>query len=159
MFPLHHSRRHLTSPSKLQPLLHTSRNAYFNAPSVAALQVRSSSSRPSRLPEPLEWSYLSVKGEKGLLGMTVGQTLDRAEVLFGDREAVVSVHQNVRKTFQQLNADVSAIETVLLLSVNISFPALINYMSFNFASFLLFGILCMTIKWLCDCIYNFRNFV
>lgn len=45
--------------------------------------------------------------EVPLVGLTVGGTLDRAADLFGDNEAIVSLHQNVRKTFSQVQEDVS----------------------------------------------------
>ena len=61
----------------------------------------------SRVPEPLTESYLSVGSQEPLLDLTVGQVIDRAAQLYGDREAVVSVHQQLSKTFTQLHEDVS----------------------------------------------------
>ena len=61
----------------------------------------------SRVTEPLTESYLSVGSQEPLLDLTVGQVIDRAAQLYGDREAVVSVHQQLSKTFTQLHEDVS----------------------------------------------------
>lgn len=63
----------------------------------------------SRLSEPLEWSYVAVGGDKPLLGLTMGQVIDRAGDTYGDREAVVSMHQGIRKTFTDLQQDVSQV--------------------------------------------------
>lgn len=57
---------------------------------------------------PFAWSYVSTPGSEPLLGLSVGQAVDRAERRFGDREAVVSVHQGVRKTFSQVKEEVMA---------------------------------------------------
>ncbi|XP_037799315.1 LOW QUALITY PROTEIN: medium-chain acyl-CoA ligase ACSF2, mitochondrial-like, partial [Penaeus monodon] len=54
---------------------------------------------------PFAWSYVSTPGSEPLLGLSVGQAVDRAERRFGDREAVVSVHQGVRKTFSQVKEE------------------------------------------------------
>ncbi|CAL4120561.1 unnamed protein product, partial [Meganyctiphanes norvegica] len=56
----------------------------------------------SSLDRPLEWSYLHVPGKDSLMGLTLGQMVDRADHLFGDREAVVSIHEGIRKTFSQV---------------------------------------------------------
>ena len=37
-----------------------------------------------------------------LLGLTIGQCVDRAAETFGDREAVVVTHQDVRRTYTQV---------------------------------------------------------
>ncbi|XP_042888637.1 medium-chain acyl-CoA ligase ACSF2, mitochondrial-like [Penaeus japonicus] len=54
---------------------------------------------------PFEWSYVSTPGARPLLGLSVGQVVDRADRNFGDREAVVSVQQAVRKTFSQVKEE------------------------------------------------------
>ena len=51
-------------------------------------------------------SYVCGPGNTPLLGMTIGQLLDKTVEKHGDNEAVVVVHQNVRKTYQELRADV-----------------------------------------------------
>lgn len=43
---------------------------------------------------------------KPLLGLSVGQVLDRADCMFGDREAVVSVYQSIRRNFSQVKEEV-----------------------------------------------------
>lgn len=57
---------------------------------------------------PFEWSYVSTPSSEPLLGLSIGQVVDRAERRFGDREAVVSVHQAVRRTFSQVKEEVMA---------------------------------------------------
>ncbi|XP_070001673.1 medium-chain acyl-CoA ligase ACSF2, mitochondrial-like isoform X2 [Penaeus vannamei] len=54
---------------------------------------------------PFEWSYVSTPSSEPLLGLSIGQVVDRAERRFGDREAVVSVHQAVRRTFSQVKEE------------------------------------------------------
>lgn len=51
-------------------------------------------------------SYVSGPGNVPLTGMTVGQLLQRGAEKYGDAAAVVSVHQNIRKTFKQLLEEV-----------------------------------------------------
>ncbi|XP_068223681.1 medium-chain acyl-CoA ligase ACSF2, mitochondrial-like isoform X2 [Palaemon carinicauda] len=53
----------------------------------------------------LTHSYVSGLSKWPLLGITIGQLLDSAERCYGDREALVSVHQGIRKTFSQANQD------------------------------------------------------
>ena len=53
-----------------------------------------------------EKSYVCGPGNVHLLGLTVGQLLQRAADKFGDNEAVVVVHQKLRKTYQELLKDV-----------------------------------------------------
>ena len=60
-----------------------------------------------RLKQQLEWSYASGGSRVPLLGLTVGQTIARAAELFPENEAVVSLHQDTRRTFAQLHRDVS----------------------------------------------------
>ena len=45
-------------------------------------------------------------GSTPLLGLTIGQLLENTANKYGDREAVVVLHQNIRKTYQQLLIDV-----------------------------------------------------
>ena len=54
-----------------------------------------------------EISYVCGPGSTPLLGLTIGQLLQSTADKYGDREAVVVVHQKIRKTYQQLLTDVS----------------------------------------------------
>ena len=56
--------------------------------------------------EKLTTSYTCAPCETPLVGYTVGQLLQRSTELYADREAVVFIHQNIRKTFQQLLQEV-----------------------------------------------------
>ena len=47
------------------------------------------------------WSYVSGPGFPPLMGFTIGQTVDRAADMYGDREAIVVTHQNIRRTYTQ----------------------------------------------------------
>src|SRR6201994_4373043 len=49
----------------------------------------------------MEPSYASGPSTTPLLGDTIGDNLDRTIARFGDREALVSVHQNLRYTYAQ----------------------------------------------------------
>lgn len=53
-----------------------------------------------------ETSYVCGPGSTPLLGLTIGQLLENTANKYGDREAVVVIHQNIRKTYQQLLNDV-----------------------------------------------------
>jgi fatty-acyl-CoA synthase len=50
----------------------------------------------------MEPSYSHGASNTPLLGETIGENLDRAVASFGDREALVSVHQRVRYTYAEL---------------------------------------------------------
>jgi len=50
----------------------------------------------------MEQSYASGTSTTPLLGDTIGDNLDRTIARFGDREALVSVHQDLRYTYAQL---------------------------------------------------------
>ncbi|XP_063598867.1 medium-chain acyl-CoA ligase ACSF2, mitochondrial-like [Penaeus indicus] len=63
---------------------------------------------------PFAWSYVSTPGSEPLLGLSIGGAVDRAERRFGDREAVVSVHQGVRKTFSQVKEESDLVAAGLL---------------------------------------------
>jgi fatty-acyl-CoA synthase len=54
----------------------------------------------------MEPSYASGTSSKPLLGDTIGDNLDRTVARFGDREALVSVHQGLRYTYTELGAAV-----------------------------------------------------
>lgn len=50
------------------------------------------------------YSYVSGTSELPLVFKTIGQMLDDTAALYGDREALVSVHQSLRYTYDELNA-------------------------------------------------------
>src|SRR3954452_5265478 len=54
----------------------------------------------------MEPSYASGTSSKPLLGDTIGDNLDRTIARFGDREAIVSVHQGLRYTYTEFGAAV-----------------------------------------------------
>src|SRR3954447_4449317 len=54
----------------------------------------------------MEPSYASGTSSKPLLGDTIGDNLDRTIARFGDREALVSVHQDLRYTYTEFGAAV-----------------------------------------------------
>ncbi|MPC36052.1 hypothetical protein E2C01_029497 [Portunus trituberculatus] len=60
----------------------------------------------------LTTSYVSNPGKWPLMGITLGQVVDRAERLYGEREAVVSVFQGIRKNYAQLKEEVSDAMTI-----------------------------------------------
>jgi fatty-acyl-CoA synthase len=59
-------------------------------------------------------SYASGTSTQPLLGETIGANLDRTVARFGDREALVSVHQGLRYTYSQFNAEVNRVARGLL---------------------------------------------
>ncbi len=59
-------------------------------------------------------SYLHGASQVPLLGETIGRNLDRTVAAFGDRDALVSVHQGVRQTYAEFHAAVSEIARGLL---------------------------------------------
>ena len=62
----------------------------------------------------LRLSYAYGTSEQPLLGMTIGDKFDQACQQYADRDAVVSMHQNVRLTYQQLQEKVNAFACNLL---------------------------------------------
>ncbi|WP_179999754.1 AMP-binding protein [Acinetobacter sp. YH12239] len=62
----------------------------------------------------LRLSYAYGTSEQPLLGMTIGHKFDQACLQYADQDAVVSVHQNVRLTYQQLQENVNAFACSLL---------------------------------------------
>ena len=61
-------------------------------------------------------SYAHGAGALPLLGETIGENLDRTIERFGDREALVSVHQGVRFTYGELGQTVDRLARALLAS-------------------------------------------
>ena len=55
------------------------------------------------------WSYVSGPGSPPLLGLTVGQVVDRAAEIYGDREGLVVSHQHIRRTFSQIRDEAEAL--------------------------------------------------
>ena len=52
-------------------------------------------------------SYVHGPGSVPLLGETIGASLNRAAARFGDRDALISCHQNLRYTYAELLAEVN----------------------------------------------------
>ena len=61
-------------------------------------------------------SYVHGASATPLLGQTIGENLDRAVARFGEREALVSCHQNRRYTYAQLGEAVDRLARALLAS-------------------------------------------
>lgn len=55
----------------------------------------------------VRWSYVSGTSDTPLLGMTIGDALDRTVARFPDRDALISRHQGLRYTWQQLQDEVN----------------------------------------------------
>ena len=47
-------------------------------------------------------SYASGTSDKPLLGNTIGNIFDKISNQYSDREAIVSVHQDIRFTYKEL---------------------------------------------------------
>ena len=64
--------------------------------------------QPTRIQDrsAIRWSYLSGTSDTPLLGMTIGDALDRTVARFPDREALISRHQGLRYTWSQLRDEV-----------------------------------------------------
>jgi fatty-acyl-CoA synthase len=59
-------------------------------------------------------SYVHGSGSIALLGETIGASLDRAAARFGDRDALISCHQNLRYTYADLLREVNRAARALL---------------------------------------------
>jgi fatty-acyl-CoA synthase len=59
-------------------------------------------------------SYVSGPSDLPLLGETIGQCLDRIAATFGDRDALVSCHQQVRYSYLELHTEVERVARGLL---------------------------------------------
>jgi len=59
-------------------------------------------------------SYASGTSDKPLLGMTIGEAFDRTVSLHADREAIISIHQNMRLTYRQLSEQVDIAAKALM---------------------------------------------
>ncbi len=62
----------------------------------------------------IESSYASGASSVSLLGETIGANLERTVARFGDRDALVSVHQNLRYTYNEFNEQVDLVARGLL---------------------------------------------
>lgn len=62
----------------------------------------------------LRLSYAYGTSSQPLLGMTIGDKFDQACIQYADQDAVVSVHQNIRLSYQQLHQKVNAFACQLL---------------------------------------------
>lgn len=51
-------------------------------------------------------SYSSTSSDTRLLGVTLGQLVDSSAEKFGDRDAIVSCHQNIKKSYSSFKTDV-----------------------------------------------------
>lgn len=59
-------------------------------------------------------SYVHGTGSVALLGETIGTALDRAAARYGDRDALISCHQNLRYTYGELRREVNRAARALL---------------------------------------------
>src|SRR5512134_43079 len=60
-------------------------------------------------------SYVSGPSEVPLLGETIGKCLDRIAATFGDRDALISCHQQVRYSYHELRTEVERVARGLLV--------------------------------------------
>ena len=59
-------------------------------------------------------SYAYGTSQQPLLGMTIGDKFDQACLQYADQDAVISVHQNVRLSYKQLQVKVNAFACSLI---------------------------------------------
>lgn len=62
----------------------------------------------------IEGSYTCGTSEFPLLGMTIGEMVDSIAEKYPDNEAVVSVHQNIRWTYQEFRAKINEVARALM---------------------------------------------
>jgi fatty-acyl-CoA synthase len=63
---------------------------------------------------PHAWSYTSGTSDVPLLGLTIGDLLDRIAAQYPDNEALVSRHQRLRYTYRQLQVEVDRCARALM---------------------------------------------
>ena len=63
-----------------------------------------------------EISYASGTSDKPLLGDTIGDKFDAIASNYSEREAIVSVHQNIRFTYKELAKEVNTLAKALISS-------------------------------------------
>ena len=61
-------------------------------------------------------SYASGTSDKPLLGSTIGNIFDKISNQYSDREAIVSVHQDIRLTYKELSKKVNELAKALISS-------------------------------------------
>ena len=61
-------------------------------------------------------SYASGTSDKPLLGSTIGNIFDKISNQYSDREAIVSVHQDIRLTYKELSEKVNELAKALISS-------------------------------------------
>ena len=61
-----------------------------------------------------EWSYINVPGKTNLVHKTVGQLVTESAKIYGEKEAVVFLDQNIRKNFLQINEEANKMAAALL---------------------------------------------
>ena len=61
-------------------------------------------------------SYASGTSDKPLLGRTIGDIFDKISNRYSDREAIVSVHQDIRLTYKELSEKVNELAKALISS-------------------------------------------
>ncbi|MBS3805015.1 MAG: AMP-binding protein [Oleiphilaceae bacterium] len=59
-------------------------------------------------------SYTSGVSDKPLLGMTIGDMLDRTAARFPDNDALIALHQDIRWTYRELQAEVNRCARALI---------------------------------------------
>ncbi|OUY08947.1 AMP-binding protein [Acinetobacter populi] len=64
--------------------------------------------------EPIKLSYLSGKSSQPLIGMTIGELFDKACDNYADQDALISVFQNKRLTYRELQVKVEAFACSLI---------------------------------------------
>ena len=62
-----------------------------------------------RFSSELQWSYVSCPSSKPLVNATIGQIVDKSALEFGNRDAFVSVHQLIKKSFAEVREDVTSL--------------------------------------------------
>lgn len=70
--------------------------------------------RASPVSEDKDWSYVSGPKTPPLAFVTIPQMVRDTVSRFGEREAIVSVHQSLRRTYNELNAEIEDLATGLL---------------------------------------------
>ena len=60
-----------------------------------------------RISKRSKYSYAFTKSNESLSPLTIGQLIEKRAEDSSDKEAVISQHQNISKTYKQLNEDVS----------------------------------------------------
>ena len=54
------------------------------------------------MPAKVSYSYAFLGSEKPLIGKTIGDIFDEIAEKYPDNDAIVSVHQNIRYTYREL---------------------------------------------------------